>query len=360
MLGIYYLSVISRGVRMNSLLSARLFSAGTGSLLAVFLFAPPGIGMAEYSDAVKECMLQNMEVEGDDTTLGQLRNKCLSEHGEDDVAQSDMDAEGVVKERLAVEDANILSPFTLMAHRPNYLLVAAYNSSGFNAEPFREAFDDPSIDLDDTEAQFQLSVKFPLAVNLFDKNIDIFAAYTIRSFSQAYNSDISFPFRDTNHEPEAWVQFRPDWRFAGFSNSVNALGFVHQSNGRGGDLSRSWNRIYANFLLERGDLALGIKPWYRIPGNADDDNPDIDDFLGYGEVRAAYKWKENTFGMMFRNVFESGFEKGAVELSWSFPLWDYDYFRGYVQYFNGYGQSLIDYNQRVNSIGIGLSLTDYL
>lgn len=64
--------------------------------------------------------------------------------------------------------------------------------------------------------------------------------------------------------------------------------------------------------------------------------------------------------MMFRNVVESGFEKGTVELSWSFPLGSYPYFRGYVQFFNGYGQSLIDYNQHVNSIGIGLSLTDYL
>lgn len=321
--------------------------------------------MAEYSDAVKECILQNMEVEGDDITLGQLKNKCLSEHDEADVVQTDMDAEGVVKQRLAVEDSNVRRPFTLMAHKPNYLLVAAYNSSGYDSEPFREAFDDPSIDWKDTEAQFQLSVKFPVAVNLFDRNIDIFAAYTNRSFWQVYYGDKSAPFRDTNHEPEAWIQFRPDWRVAGFSNSANQLGIVHQSNGRGGSdersLSRSWNRVYANFLFERDDLALSIKPWYRIPeDDDDDDNPDIEDYLGYGEIRGAYKWNDNTFGMMIRNVFESGFSKGTVELSWSFPLWNYDHFRGYVQYFNGYGQSLIDYNHHVNSIGIGLSLTDYL
>ena len=351
---------------MNPLLSAKPFSAGTRVFLTVFLLALPSVGMAEYSDAVKDCILQNMEVESDDMTLGQLKNKCLREHGEGEFAQTDMDAEGVVKQRLAVDDANILRPFTLMAHKANYLLVGAYNSSGYNSEPFREAFNDPSVDFKDTEAQFQLSVKFPVAVNLFDKNIDIFAAYTNRSFWQLYYGGKSAPFRDTNHEPEAWVQFRPDWRIAGFSNSANQLGIVHQSNGRGGSstnntLSRSWNRIYANFLLERGNLALGIKPWYRIPeDDDDDDNPDIEDFLGYGEIRTAYKWNDHTFGMMFRNVFESSFSKGTVELSWSFPIWNYDYFRGYVQYFNGYGQSLIDYNQHVNSIGIGLSLTDYL
>ncbi len=346
---------------MNLLAPVRLLSAGPGVFVAVLILAFPGVGMAEYSDAMKECMLQKMEVEGDDMTLGQLKDKCLSEQREDDSAKTDMDAEGVVKERLGVDDSNILRPFTLMAHRPNYLLVAAYNSSGYNPEPFREEFDDPSIELDDTETQFQLSVKFPLAVDLFDKKIDIFAAYTNRSFWQVYNNDRSSPFRDTNHEPEAWVQFRPDWKVAGFSNSANQLGIVHQSNGRGGDLSRSWNRIFANFLFERGNLALGIKPWYRIPEDSDDDdNPDITDFLGYGEIRTAYRWNKHTFGMMFRNVVESGFEKGTVELSWSFPLGSYPYFRGYVQFFNGYGQSLIDYNQHVNSIGIGLSLTDYL
>jgi phospholipase A1 len=48
---------------------------------------------------------------------------------------------------------------------------------------------------------------------------------------------------------------------------------VHQSNGRGGSLSRSWNRLFANFVAERGNLALSLNPWYRIPEEDDDDNP---------------------------------------------------------------------------------------
>jgi phospholipase A1 len=63
---------------------------------------------------------------------------------------------------------------------------------------------------------------------------------------------------------------------------------------------------------------------------------------------------------MSRNNLQSGFESGAVELSWSFPLWNYPYLKGYVQYFSGYGESLIDYDQYVNRIGIGVSLTDWL
>ena len=63
---------------------------------------------------------------------------------------------------------------------------------------------------------------------------------------------------------------------------------------------------------------------------------------------------------MSRNNLESGFSKGAVELSWSFPLWNYPYFKGYVQYFTGYGESLIDYNNYVNTIGVGVAISDWL
>ncbi len=142
---------------------------------------------------------------------------------------------------------------------------------------------------------------------------------------------------------------------------MNAFGFVHQSNGRGGVLSRSWNRLYANFLFNYKNLVFGIKPWYRIQEDADDDdNPDITDFMGHCEVTGAYKWNDHTFSLMLRNNIESGFEKGTVQATWSFPLWNYPYLKGYVQWFNGYGESLIDYDQHSNSIGIGFALSDFL
>ena len=173
-----------------------------------------------------------------------------------------------------------------MSHKPNYILIGAYNSAGYNATLYQEQFDDPSIDLDDAEAQFQVSVKVPLAVSLFN-SIDIYGAYTNHSFWQLYN-DNSAPFRGTNHEPEGWVQFNPKWEFLGFTNTANVFGIVHQANGRGGMLSRSWNRLYSNFIVERGSFALSVKPWYRIPeDDEDDDNPDIIKYLGHYEVRAA-------------------------------------------------------------------------
>jgi phospholipase A1 len=312
---------------------------------------------------LQDCMAESLKTATDSMTIGELRLQCEKQiHDDTDIEKAkDEPAREVVQERVQYDKKHVLQPFTLMAHKPNYALGASYNSTPYNTEFLEEQFNDSNISLDAVEAKFQISLKFPLLVGLFNDTFDIYAAYTNRSFWQVYNKDASSPFRETNHEPEAWVQFHPNWEFLGFTNAWNSFGIVHQSNGRGGTLSRSWNRVYAWFTLERGNLAMSFKPWYRIPEDSvDDDNADITDYLGHYELTASYKVGENVFSMMSRNNIESGFKRGAFEFSWSFPLGNWPYLKGYAQYFTGYGESLIDYNQYVNTIGIGVSLTDWL
>lgn len=320
---------------------------------------------AELTD-FQRCLLEIQEQVGDDITMGEARERCrrktegTAEVDADKKSEETGKMDDAVDRRLESDDRHLLQPFTLMAHRPNYMLIASHNFTGVNSEPYQEQFDDPTIELDDTEFKFQISIKFPLLVDLYKKRFDVYAAYTNRSFWQLYN-DQSAPFRETNHEPEIWLQKRNDWKVFGFKNSVNQLGIVHQSNGRGGVLSRSWNRIYANFIFDRGNWVISLKPWFRInESSEDDDNPDITDYLGHGELRTAYKWHNNTFSLMLRNNLESGFEKGAVEVAWSFPLWKYRFLKGYLQYFSGYGESLIDYNNYSSSLGFGVLVTDWL
>ncbi|MGA9572995.1 MAG: phospholipase A [Lysobacterales bacterium] len=312
------------------------------------------------ADDLQACMQQMLLQASDSTTVGEIRARCAARTQGDAETAQDSDTPVVVVDRLKEDKGNVLQPFTLMAHRPNYFLAGAYNAKGWDPELFRVQYSDPSIDFDKTEAQFQISLKVPLGVNLFNR-FDIYAAYTNRSFWQVYNRDISSPFRETNHEPEVWAQFTPSWEILGFTNLANSIGVSHQSNGQGGVLSRSWNRIFANFVCARGNFAIDFKPWVRISESADkDDNPDITDYLGHYEIRAGYRWNSQVFSLMSRNNLESGFDRGAVELGWSFPLWNYPYLKGYIQYFYGYGESLIDYDNRVNRIGIGISLNDWL
>ena len=117
--------------------------------------------------------------------------------------------------------------------------------------------------------------------------------------------------------------------------------------------------MYANFVFERKNLVLALKPWYRIPeSKGDDDNPDIDKYLGYGELRTIYKYQGHTFSALWRNNLRRDENRGALQLDWSFPL--YKRLRGYIQYFNGYGESLLDYDTSANSLGFGFQFTDWL
>lgn len=331
----------------------------TYSVVAIVALTGSFLSRPVVADDMQACLSKMLMQSEDSTTVGEIRARCAEQVQADSPADPD-DEPVVVADRLEQDRKQVLQPFTLMAHKPNYFLAAAYNSKGYSPELFREQYADPSREFDKTEAQFQISLKAPLWVDLFNK-VDIYAAYTNRSFWQVYNNELSSPFRETNHEPEAWFQFTPSWKILGFSNLANSIGVVHQSNGQGGVLSRSWNRIYANFVFAKGNFAFGIKPWIRISESAkNDDNPDIIDYMGHFEVRAGYAWKGNVFSVMSRNNIESGFDRGAFEFGWSFPLWKYPYLKGYIQYFRGYGESLIDYNRFVNRIGIGISLTDWL
>ena len=135
---------------------------------------------------------------------------------------------------------------------------------------------------------------------------------------------------------------------------------VHQSNGQWGEVSRSWNRFYGLFMFQQKSFYFALKPWWRIPESAnDDDNPDIEKYLGNFEFYALKEWNEHTLGLMLRNNLRLNQDNhGAVQLDYTFPL--HNQLRGYFQIFSGYGESLIDYDHEINSIGIGLMLSNWL
>lgn len=309
--------------------------------------------------------MNDLLISGDDAlTLGEIRAQCSEPDAGNDVTK---DVEELatntasVTRRLIADREAAAKPFSILAHKPNYVLAGAYNAEGWDSDLYQLTENEPEYENKDVEAQFQISLKVPLAIDLFGDRMDIYAAYTNRSFWQVYNHDYSEPFRETNHEPELWAQFRNNWQILGLNNAVNSVGFVHQSNGQAGVQSRSWNRLYANFIFEKDGYVLSFKPWLWVSKDKSaSDNPDITDFLGHGEFRAAWHRNRHVVSMMLRNQLESGFKDGAVELGWSFPVFNYPYLKGYLQYFYGYGESLIDYDNKVNRIGIGISITDWI
>jgi len=251
--------------------------------------------------------------------------------------------------------------FLLAPYRPNYILPVAYNSSP-NEDTALDF--DPDAKAKYNEAKFQLSFKAKLWEDLFDQKIDIWMAYTQLAYWQLYNSAFSAPFRDTNYEPELLFNYRTDYEILGFKGRFINLGLNHQSNGRSVPLSRSWNRIVANVGLEKDNFNLLLKTWYRIPEDElNDDNPDIIRYMGYGELWGTLYWRQNRFAVMLRNNFRQE-NLGAVQVDWSIPLsLLYDKFGNkfsiYFQYFNGYGEGLLDYNKSINRISVGFMLSDW-
>jgi len=238
-------------------------------------------------------------------------------------------------------------------HNPVYVLPARWSSSP-NEDPVsptlgRGASPDQ---LDSVEAKFQLSLKTKLANNLIGDNGDVWVGFTQQSNWQAYNSVESKPFRETNYSPEIFTTWRTGVDLFGWRWQLLNLGFVHQSNGREQPLSRSWNRVYAQFGFERDDWEVYLRPWLRVEGNGLDDNPDIDKFYGHGDLTVTWRRGRHDLGLMTRWAPDEN--RGAIRFDWHYPL--IGDLKAYLQIFHGYGETLIDYNHRQTTIGLGVSL----
>ena len=291
-------------------------------------------------------------------TIGVAALASVAVQAQDLKLQADPAAGGALVQRLTAEQ-QAQSGWLLQAYRPSYILPVAY-APDLHSEPLEEVTGELPYELQDVEIKFQLSFMVPVWRNIGGSQNQLYAAYTQISLWQAYNGDASSPFRDTNYEPEMFLFHPMDLDLLGLKNCGVMFGAVHQSNGRGNDtLSRSWNRLYANFLFEKGDFAASFKPWYRIPESEDEDNnPDIHEYLGYGELRLAYRLGRQQVATMLRNNLDFDENRGAIQLDWTFPLTDR--VKGYVQYFNGYGESLLNYQYRDERIGVGFLLNDWL
>lgn len=342
---------------MNS--KATLRDATAFALLAIAPVVALEVNAASDLDA---CIIEAFATADDSTSVADIRKACAA--AQDAMATGDTtdkqltsmpvyEQSNVVLTRYEDEAAVRERPFSITPSRPNYILYTVMDDA--NQAPFLPYTDDPSP-VQDEEMQFQVSIKAPVWRHMFGTNLDTYVSYTARSQWQLFNDDFSSPFRETNYEPEIYIQDYTDYDVLGLTVTHLALGFNHQSNGQVDRYSRSWNRIMAKGGLSiTDDLALFARAWYRIPeDDDDDDNPNMYRYFGYGDVRAIWAPNRNTFTAMLR----PGTEHTSFELTWSYPI--SKVFRIYAQYYNGYGETLLDYAYDMERFGIGIALNDYL
>jgi phospholipase A1 len=247
--------------------------------------------------------------------------------------------------------------FPLEPHKSNYFLTT------WDGEPHAGR--------QDKEFKFQLSFK---KLILGRGQWPLYFAYSQLAHWQWYDQNDSRPFRTQTHNPEVFLDIK--WNPAPSGETRVRVGFEHESNGQATGDSRSWNRAYLwpSISYPRWEnLTLGVKAWWRFPeskkrGEADpngDDNPDIEAYLGHSELYVTQfsqgpgdALPYRRLALMLRHGTRAGTVTTQLELDYHLhKVWglfnEGIYLR--VQWFYGYGESLIDYNRLVKKFGIGFS-----
>ena len=253
------------------------------------------------------------------------------------------------EDRIKHENSIEENPYAMAFFKPTYILPYYHT---FNPDTAIYQYDTPNNQkVKANEFKAQLSFKMPLLKNILNRDeLNLSAAYTQVSYWQVYAS--SQYFRETNYEPELFLSSPLTPLLFG------AIGINHQSNGRGGQKERSWNRAYTDFTFAKNDWVVDLKIWALLfkRQTSDIHNKDIVDYMGHEELMGAYRFGKNTFSITLRNLLH--FHQGATTVAWSHEF--APRVNIYLQLFSGYGQSLIEYNHRTNSAGIGIALSDWL
>ena len=223
----------------------------------------------------------------------------------------------------------------LKYYEPIYMLF----THDFSKKPDRKA----------DELHFEFSFERPIAYDALGLGEKISFAYAQNSWWQITQD--SAPFRESNYRPELYVSAPVP-----FADELK-IGAMHESNGKGGEESRSWNRLYAQSTWSADGFSITPRAWYAFW--LDRTNEDIADYMGYGDLRASYTFGKQRLSALWRNNLHfDGSNRGAIELNYSFPIFNSGFY-GYLRYFNGCGESLADYKRSVNKIGVGLSFVEF-
>lgn len=285
------------------------------------------------------------------------REDLAGEPNEDDPDNGAMN--NLVDRQVEAEKALFSFSGSFLSYRPTYIMPITWmDSTNQTPSSPRLGATGYDYDLENEEAKYQISFKVPLLTGLFEDRTTLWFGYTQRSFWQVYNKDDSAPFRETNYEPEIFLRHQMNWNLGAITLSGATFGINHQSNGQSEPRSRSWNRVVASAAFTHDRWLFVIEPWYRIPDKSNDDNADIERYLGHANYNIVYKLAEDqTFSLKLMNNLRSD-NRTSMEFGYSFPLGDT--IKGFFQYYNGYGESLIDYNHRIERFGVGIMLNDWL
>lgn len=251
---------------------------------------------------------------------------------------------------------------------PDTVAVSSYQQSAF--DHFRSAISEYKPVYFDigtrgqTTARFQISAKYRLFSPSGNRPAtwgeNFYLGYTQTSLWDLQGD--SMPFIDTTFNPSLfwlsdnmWQSESQSWRL-GMNTGVE-----HNSNGKAGDDSRSVNDAYIqpqfNYRFDGGStltFAPKVKAYFGVAS----ENSDYADYAG--RVDWNLRWAQDNGAVVSAMYRQGDQRRRTTQLDFAWPLQrTWLNMNGYLhlQYFNGYGETLLGYNQRNESqFRIGLSL----
>ena len=223
------------------------------------------------------------------------------------------------------------------------------------------------IGTDPGESKFQFSFKYRLASpksSLAERYrfMDGFHfAYTQTSYWDLASS--SLPFEDTSYKPELfYISPNIDTGLSRTSGLFLQTGIQHESNGQGGDDSRSTNFLYARPIFmsynEKTTFGFLISPkvWAYVD-NDEEANDDLPDYRGYFDLDLKCGLAD---GLVVGSTLGWAKKGGSIQIDATYPLnrisAGISGLYLHIQYVNMLAESLLNYDERTQAIRIGVSI----
>ncbi len=197
-----------------------------------------------------------------------------------------------------------------------------------------------------SDAKFQVSIRQRLTNSILPFKTHIYFTYTQKAFWDVFQE--SLPFRDLNFNPAIGIGrpliFRN--RFLG----LLTLDFEHESNGKDGDASRSWNKItFGSLFVFRDRWIWQSKIW--IPLIDGGENKDITSYSGFAMTALTYSSLKRKYNVSCVLTKRAGnILNHNVQLNFSVRLFSNEDLYLFAEYYDGYGESMLsykDYRQRI-------------
>lgn len=207
----------------------------------------------------------------------------------------------------------------------------------------------PKITRSNTNVKFQISISQRLTNSVLPWNTYLYLFYTQKCFWNVMEK--SFPMRDLNFNPGIGLT-KPLFAKDRYIGKVSLI-IEHESNGRDSTLSRSWNRVSlaASIYVDPRIMVYG-KIW--APWVDGENNPDLLDYYGIWQSGVSYMSHSKRFQTSVMVTKRRGWNLNCnvvVELSFRLIKRDNQYL--FIQYYNGYGESLLDYNKFRSQLRVG-------